>query len=299
MTQTQWPVVDYIGLVREVSVIAHVHVILALLAHPKDPISIQTHLYKAIMQLRSLISLPQNACRAHMLNPLDFNRPYPDILLLQQYNSFLGSLQSECYSFFQDQNWGALDTVRGLDVYKCDMFEIESVDEESGESEVKRFKEAVLPLVMKSEAEMKKDKWESVTKSWRYMCRELMKGRAGEDMRLLGGGHVAPFMGKGVSEFWAEVEKFWLPGYRGYGGVWQEVAVQERWNGDGMGVAEKAGDTMGFTQTRPIECPCGKCVMALVRVIEKDVESAKNQVNGELKVQEHASTSDCGYQWDF
>ncbi|KAF7858932.1 hypothetical protein EAF04_008973 [Stromatinia cepivora] len=181
---------------------------------------------------------------------------------------------------------------------------------------MKGFKSPVLPLIVKSEEEIGREKHERELRWWRFLGRELMKGVEGEDVRVLGGSYLMVFMGRGVFEFWECVEGVVLGGFGGYGGVgegeWKGKGEgNEAW-GDGMSgmrnsgtVVDKGSNRMEITHHW--DNFIGYCmekgeVKDIVKVEASDsiwFPSKETDDDGEEKFRGYASTSGCGYQWDF
>ncbi|KAB8293768.1 hypothetical protein EYC80_009253 [Monilinia laxa] len=315
--ENHWPVVDYIGLVEEINAeykrsdeplhagicyqkcedllafipehgyffIAHTHLILALLKDPKDQNSTSTHIHRASVQLRTIQSLPQNAHRANVLDPLS-NNLYPDIALLHQYHALITSIYNEHAQFYSHHKWNELSINKiGKNItekFKMQVYALPVLDK-NGEctGQMRKFKEPILPLMEKSEAEIYKDRCETMDNFWRYMCRELMKGVDGRDVRQLGGAQLVGLGGRGVFEFWAEVKGMWFKSFRGYGGVGKK--------GDSEALKENCSD-----------CYCGRCMeqawsqgKVLRKAEQATDESREHQIVG------IADTTRCGYQWDF
>ncbi|ESZ90953.1 hypothetical protein SBOR_8671 [Sclerotinia borealis F-4128] len=371
MPTTQWPVIDYIGMVDEINLsykqshetfyaalcyqqcmdllaqisehgflfIAHTHLILALLSHPKDDLPIPVHLTQSLTQIRTLLSLPFYASRLTSLDPLNSHTPYTDITLLNNYTSFISTLHSESLAFFSERKWRYLNTTT-VTPFRELVYTYECVDKEGNFLEMRKKKEPMLPLTRKTEEEMGEERWEGVRGLWRYMGRELMKGGQGQDVRQLGGAQLKGFGGKGVFEFWGEVKEVLLWGYGGYGGVREEVWMKEKWgtststnvvvnehgdtdaNGDTK-VRERKRDRMDYTHDQVLardifprringcHAWCRKCQQEKVEMIWKGPrhgdddnvyrEDEEGDDDGELKFRGYASTgtSGCGYRWDF
>lgn len=152
--------------------------------------------------------------------------------------------------------------------------------------QMRKFREPILPLVMKSEAEIYKDRCETMDSFWRYMCRELMKGVDGRDVRQLGGAQLVGLGGRGIFEFWGEVKEMWLKGFRGYGGVSEEGILE----------ASKENNS---------DCYCWRCVEQarlqgqVLRQVGSRAEEVREKERWENRFVGFADTTRCGYQWDF
>ncbi|KAJ8062761.1 hypothetical protein OCU04_008020 [Sclerotinia nivalis] len=169
------------------SVIAHTHIILALLASPKDPLSIPHHLHLASLQINTLLS---HICKPPH-SPNNFN-PAPLTLLTQQYSTFISTLQKEHRTFITYTPWKPHDETYptigcGADAFRCEEFEMQIKNSVTGDYDMEGFRSPVLPLVEKSEEEIGREKFERGLWWWRFLGRELMKGGQGEDVRVLGG----------------------------------------------------------------------------------------------------------------
>ncbi|KAF7943987.1 hypothetical protein EAE96_010399 [Botrytis aclada] len=360
--QTQWPVIDYIGMVEEINaayklscdtqqaaicyqkcndllfqikehgylIIAHTHLILALLASSKDPISIPQHIQIALLQIRNFLSLPENACRIGVYDPSNcttacyVDKPYADIKLTTQYHLFTLALQQEHSVMFSAQSWKSWDTVfkaigKGDDAFRCEDYDMEVKSAVTGLYEMEHFHTPILPIIEKTKEEIASEKWERGARWWRYMNRELAKGYAGEDVRLLGGAYLAPFFEMGIFSFWDGIKDVVLGGFGGYGGLSGEVAG---WCGEGDTVGESGRvvdkdkererlertfdrvHLTGYCQTTlPYttkifdyrDCVCVQHKEFYSNCSERD----KAIVDAELSFQRYAATSGCGYQWDF
>ncbi|QSZ36176.1 hypothetical protein DSL72_007301 [Monilinia vaccinii-corymbosi] len=306
--EMNWPVVDIGGLVEEINAeykrsdeplhaaicyqkcqdlllltprhghffIAHTHLILALLKHPRDPIATTTHLQRASLEIHTIQALPQNANRPH-LNA-------PDLALLQQYHRLATSIYNEHMQFFSARKWSALNIDRiGADIseqFKLQTYELQAVDRDGQlTGTTTKFAEPILPLVRKSAADLNRERCEAMDGFWRLMCRELMKGVDGVDVRQLGGAQLVGLGGRGVFEFWGEIRAVWLRG-GGDGGL------GEREMG---GLLAQEGNCTG--------CSCSRCV-------EQDgalgsVEAARDEELWVRRFAGYADTTRCGYQWDF
>ncbi|TGO53046.1 hypothetical protein BOTNAR_0306g00090 [Botryotinia narcissicola] len=242
--QTQWPVVDYIGMVEEINAayklsydtqqaalcyekcndllfqieergylfIAHTHLILAVLASSKDLTSIQQHIQIALLQIRNFLSLAENASRIGVYDPSNcthafcLDKPYADIKLITQYHLYIHALQQEHYVMFSTQSWKSWDTKfkaigKGDDAFRCEDYEMEVKSAETGLYQMEPFHKPILPKIAKTQDEIASEKWEKGARWWRYMNRELAKGKSGEDVCLLGGVHLAPFFLMGIFGF--------------------------------------------------------------------------------------------------
>ncbi|TEY70089.1 hypothetical protein BOTCAL_0111g00070 [Botryotinia calthae] len=358
--QTQWPVIDYIGMVEEINAayklssdtqqaaicyqkckdllfqikehgyffIAHTHLILALLASSKDSMSIRQHIQIALLQIRNLLSLPENACRTNMYDPLDcthafcLDKPYADIKLMTDYHSFILALQKEHSDMFSTQSWKSWDTEfiaigKGVDAFRCEDYELEVKSEETGLYEMLPFHSPIWPEIAKTEDEISSEKRERGARWWRYMNRELAKGYLGADVRLLGGAHLAPFFWVGIFGFWDSIEKVALGGFGGNGGLSGE-GVGWCGEGDTGGESGRMVDKdrerlertfdrvhlTGYCKTMlPYppkifdyrDCVCVQHTEVYSNCSERDRAIA----DAELRFQGYASTSRCGYQWDF
>ncbi|KAF5871552.1 uncharacterized protein Bfra_008071 [Botrytis fragariae] len=358
--QTQWPVIDYIGMVEEINAayklsydtqqaavcyqkcndllfqikehgylfIAHTHLVLSLLASFKDPISIQQHIQIALLQIRNFLSLPENACRIGVYDPSDcthafcLDKPHADIKLITQYHLFILALQQEHSDMFSTQSWKSWDTTfkaigKGDDEFRCENYEMEVKSAETGLYEMEPFHKLILPKIAKTEHEIASEKWERGARWWRYMNRELAKGHSGEDVRVLGGAHLAPFFLMGIFGFWDSIEKVALGGFRGYGGLSGEGVG---WCGEGdikresRRAADKDGERLertfnrvhltGYCRTTLSYTPKIFDYRDCVCVQRKEVysncsERDKAIADAEMRFQGYASTSGCGYQWEF
>ncbi|KAF7883148.1 uncharacterized protein EAF01_011657 [Botrytis porri] len=362
--QTQWPVIDYIGLVEEINaayklsydtqqaaicyqkcgdllfqikehgflLIAHTHLILALLASSKDPLSIQQHIQIALLQVRNFLSLPENACRIGVYDPSDcthafcLDKPYADIKLITQYHLFILALQQEHSDMFSAQSWESWDTEfkaigQGVDKFRCEDYEMEVKSAVTGLYEMEAFHKPILPMIAKTEEEIASEKWERGARWWGYMNRELAKGHAGADVRVLGGAHVAPFFLMGIFGFWDGIEKIVLGGFGGYGGLSGEGVG---WGGEGGVENDDGGESAsgvdrdrerlersfnrdhltGYCRTTLSytpkifdyrDCVCVQHKEFFSNCSERDREIA----DAEMRARGYASTSGCGYQWDF
>ncbi|KAF7905694.1 hypothetical protein BELL_0221g00100 [Botrytis elliptica] len=358
--QTQWPVINYIGMVEEINAayklsgdtqqaaicyekcndllfqieergylfIAHTHLILAVLASSRDPTSIQQHIQIALLQIRNFLSLPENACRIGVYDPSDcthalfLNKPYADIRLMTEYHLFVLALQQEHSDMFSKQSWKSWDTIfkaigKGDDAFRCEDYELEVKSAVTGLYVMEPFHKPILPKIAKTEDEIASEKWERGARWWRYMNRELAKGNSGEDVHLLGGAYLAPFFLTGIFGFWDSIEKIALGGFRGYGGLSGEVGG---WRGEGDTGGESARvvdkDRERLERTFNRVRLTGYCRTTLpftpkifdyrdcVCVQHKELysncsERDKAIAEAELRIQGYASTSGCGYQWDF
>ncbi|THV50900.1 hypothetical protein BGAL_0131g00050 [Botrytis galanthina] len=358
--QTQWPVIDYIGMVEEINAayklsydtqqaaicyekcndllfrieergylfIAHTHLILAVLASSKDPTSIQQHIQIALLQIRNFLSLPENASRIGVYDPSNctqafcLDKPYADIKLITQYHLFILALQQEHSAMFSTQSWRSWDTQfkaigKGDDAFRCEDYEMEVKSAVTGLYEMEPFHKPILPKIAKTEDEIASEKWEKGARWWRYMNRELAKGNSGADVRLLGGAHVAPFFLMGIFGFWDSIEKVALAGFRGYGGLSGEGL---EWGGEGdtggesNRVLDKDRERLERTFNRAhLTGYCRAILPYAPKIFEfkdcvcvkhKEVYSNWSETDeaiaaAELRFQGYASTSGCGYQWDF
>ncbi|RAL62686.1 hypothetical protein DID88_004529 [Monilinia fructigena] len=197
--ETCWPVVDYIGLVEEINAeykrsdeplhagicyqkcedllafipehgyffIAHTHLILALLKDPKDQNSTLTHIHRASVQLRTIQSLPQNAHRANVLDHFS-NNLYPDIALLHQYHALITSIYNEHAQFYSHQKWNELSSNNkiGKDItekFKMQIYALPVLDKNvSARDRCENSRNRFLPLVEKTEAEIYRDRCETM-----------------------------------------------------------------------------------------------------------------------------------------
>lgn len=187
----------------------------------------------------------------------------------------------------------------------------------TGLYEMEPFHKPILPKIAKTEDEIASEKWEKGARWWRYMNRELAKGNSGADVRLLGEAHLAPFFLMGIFGFWDSIEKVALGGFRGYGGLSGEGLG---WGGEGdtggesNRVLDKDGERLERTFNRThLTGYCRAILPYAPKIFEfKDCVCVKHKevysnwsetdeaiATAELRFQGYASTSGCGYQWDF